>query len=108
MSPHMKFLKQEEFRILLLNSHQELIRIQTVAIGVLDAAIVEPASVFRPAIAIGAKSIVVVHNHPSGDPTPSEQDIIMTQQLCMCGKLMGIEILDHVIIGLREMNLIPE
>ncbi|MBU7017980.1 MAG: hypothetical protein HXS44_10755, partial [Theionarchaea archaeon] len=63
---------------------------------------------------IGAKSIVVVHNHPSGDPTPSEQDIIMTQQLCMCGKLMGIEILDHVIIGfsdhvsLREMNLIPE
>jgi DNA repair protein RadC len=61
--------------------------------------LVYPTDVFRPAITAGAKSIILVHNHPSGDPEPSEQDILLTRGLCMCGKVLGIKILDHIIIG---------
>ena len=99
LAPHMQFLKQEEFRVVLLNSNKRLIRHERVSLGSLDAALVEPRNVFRPAIAANAKSIVIVHNHPSGDPTPSKEDALLTQQLCMCGAILGIEVLDHIIIG---------
>jgi len=99
VAPHMMYLKQEEFKVLLLDSKNRLIREHTVSIGSLDKALVHPRDVFRPAIAHGAASIILVHNHPSGDPTPSEQDILLTRELCMCSKVVSIEILDHVIIG---------
>ena len=99
LAPHMRYLKQEEFRVLLLNSKKRLIRHCKVSLGSLDAALVEPRDVFRPAIAANTKFIVVVHNHPSGDPTPSEEDTLLTQQLCMCGAVLGIEVLDHIVIG---------
>lgn len=57
---------------------------------------------FRPVVAAGAASIIFVHNHPSGAPTPSEQDILLTQQLCMCGKILGIEVVNHIIIGFND------
>lgn len=97
--PHMMYLKQETFKAILLDSRNQVIRFHTVSVGSLDSAYVHPRDVFRPAISHFAASIILVHNHPSGDPTPSEQDILITQELCMCGKILGVEVLDHVIIG---------
>ena len=98
--PYMVFLKQEQFRVILLDSKNKFIRTCIISIGSLDKALVEPREVFRPAIAHAAASIILVHNHPSGDPTPSKEDILLTQQLCLCGKILGIEVVDHVIIGI--------
>jgi DNA repair protein RadC len=102
LAPQMRYLKQEEFRVLLLNSKKRLIRHCRVSLGSLDAALVEPRDVFRPAIATNVKSIILVHDHPSGDPEPSEQDTFLTQQLCLCGKIVGIDIVDHIIIGFSK------
>jgi DNA repair protein RadC len=102
LAPHMMFLPQEEFRVILLDSKQKLIRVNTVSLGSLDKALVEPRDVFRPAITAGAASLVIVHNHPSGDPKPSEDDVLLTRELCMCGKILGITVLDHIIIGLQD------
>jgi DNA repair protein RadC len=102
LAPHMMFLKQEEFRVLLLDSERKLIRHRRVSLGSLDAALVEPRDVFRPAITEGATSIVIAHNHPSGNPEPSEQDVLLTRELTMCGMMLGIEVLDHVIIGFQD------
>ncbi len=93
------YLKQEEFRVVLLNSKNKVIGIPVISRGSLDQTVVYPRDVFRPAIISGACFIILVHNHPSGDPTPSETDILLTRELCMCGKVMGIEVVDHVIIG---------
>jgi len=98
--PHMVFLKQEQFRVILLDSKNKFIRTCIISVGSLDKALVEPREVFRPAIAHAAASLILVHNHPSGDPSPSEQDILLTKQLCLCGKVLGIEVIDHVIIGI--------
>ncbi|MBU7046171.1 MAG: DNA repair protein RadC, partial [Theionarchaea archaeon] len=102
LAPHMMFLPQEEFRVILLNAKQKLIRVETVSLGSLDKALVEPRDVFRPAITFNAASLVIVHNHPSGDTQPSEQDVLLTRELCMCGIILGIEVLDHIIIGVRD------
>ena len=102
LAPHMKYLKQEEFRVLLLDSKKRLIRCQTVSLGSLDKALVEPRDVFRPAIAARAESIILVHNHPSGDPTPSKDDIQLTVKLSLSGEILGINILDHIIIGFSD------
>jgi DNA repair protein RadC len=89
LAPHMMFLPQEEFKVVLLDSKQKLIRFATVSVGSLDKALVEPRDVFRPAIA-------------SGDPKPSEQDILLTRELIVCGKILGVEVLDHIIIGVSN------
>jgi DNA repair protein RadC len=102
LAPHMMFLPQEEFRVMLLDAKQKLIRVDTVSMGSLDKALVEPRDVFRPAITFNAASLVIVHNHPSGDTQPSEQDVLLTRELCMCGIILGIEVLDHIIIGVRD------
>jgi DNA repair protein RadC len=102
LAPHMMFLPREEFRVMLLDSKQKLIRVQTVSLGSLDKALVEPRDVFRPAITAGAASLVIIHNHPSGDPNPSEDDVLLTRELCMCGKILGITVLDHIIIGKQD------
>ncbi|MBU7018262.1 MAG: DNA repair protein RadC [Theionarchaea archaeon] len=95
----MIILEQEEFRVILLDSKGRVIRCQTIPFCSSDSAPIHPRDVFRPAIAHAASSIIVVHNHPSGDPTPSEQDILLTSELCMCGLVLGIEVVDHVIVG---------
>ncbi len=100
LASSMRFLKQEEFRVILLDSRKRLINHYRVSLGGLDSTIVDPRDVLRPAISAQAPFIILVHNHPSGDPTPSDQDISLTRQLCMSGKIVDITILDHIIIGL--------
>lgn len=89
----------ETFQALLLNTRRRLIRVEDISHGTLDTILVHPREVFRSAIAANAAAIVLVHNHPSGDPTPSEADIKVTRDLIRAGQLLKIEVLDHVIIG---------
>jgi DNA repair protein RadC len=89
----------ETFQILMLNTRRRLIRVEQVSQGLLDTILVHPREVFNSAIAARAAAIVLVHNHPSGDPTPSEADIKVTRDLIRAGQLLKIEILDHVILG---------
>jgi len=95
----MRDLPHEEFHVLLLNTQNEVLRHLQVTRGTLDASLVHAREVFRPAIAEAAASVVLVHNHPSGDPTPSAEDRAVTRQLKAAGELIGIEVLDHVIVG---------
>jgi DNA repair protein RadC len=89
----------EEFQVLLLNTRKRFIRLEIISQGLLDTILVHPREVFRAAIAANAAAIVLVHNHPSGDPTPSEADIKVTRDLIRAGQLLKIEVVDHVIIG---------
>jgi len=89
----------ESFQILLVNTRRRLIRIDEVSQGTLDTILVHAREVFKSAIAANAAAVVLVHNHPSGDPTPSEADIKVTRDLIRAGQLLKIEILDHVIVG---------
>jgi DNA repair protein RadC len=89
----------ECFQILLVNTRRRLIRIDEISQGLLDTLLVHPREVFKSAIAANAAAIVLVHNHPSGDPTPSEADIKVTRDLIRAGQLMKIEVLDHIILG---------
>jgi DNA repair protein RadC len=89
----------ENFQVVLLNTRRKMISIEKVSQGTLDTILVHPREVFRHAIAANAAAIVLVHNHPSGDPTPSEADIKVTRDLIRAGQLLKIEVLDHVILG---------
>ncbi len=89
----------ETFQVLLLNTRRRLIRIESISQGTLDTILVHPREVFKHAIAANAAAVVLTHNHPSGDPTPSEADIKVTRDLIRAGQLLKIEVLDHVIIG---------
>jgi DNA repair protein RadC len=93
--------RKEHFVALLLNARHEMQRRETVSIGSLNASIVHPREVFQPAILHSAASIVLVHNHPSGDPEPSEEDLSITRRLVQVGDLVGIAVLDHVIVAAR-------
>jgi len=95
----MEGLAKEEFRGLYLNARNKVIHDEIISIGTLTANLVHPREVFRPAFEYGCAAIIVVHNHPSGDPAPSEEDISLTRQLVQVSRIMGIEVLDHVIIG---------
>jgi DNA repair protein RadC len=94
----------EHFQIVLLNTRRKLIRVEVVSQGLLDTLLVHPREVFKPAIAANASAIVLVHNHPSGDPTPSQADITVTRDLIRAGALLKIEVVDHVILGRRGEN----
>lgn len=89
----------EHFQAVLLNTRRKLIRVEHVSQGTLDTILVHPREVFKTAIAANAAAVVLVHNHPSGDPTPSEADIKVTRDLIRAGQLLKIDVLDHVIIG---------
>jgi DNA repair protein RadC len=93
--------RKEHFVVLLLNARHELQGRETVSIGSLNASIVHPREVFQPAILHSAASVVLVHNHPSGDPEPSEEDLSITKRLVQVGDLVGIGVLDHVIVAAR-------
>ena len=89
----------EEFQVLLLNTRKRLIRAEKISEGTLDTILVHPREVFRSAISANAAGIILVHNHPSGDPTPSDADIKVTRDLIRAGQLLKIEVVDHIIIG---------
>lgn len=89
----------ESFQVLLLNTRKKLIRVEEISEGTLDTLLVHPREVFRAAITANAAGVLLVHNHPSGDPTPSEADIKATRDLIRAGQLLKIEVVDHIIIG---------
>ena len=92
-------LAQETFQILCLNAKNYLTNRHMITLGLVDASLVHPREVMRPAIIESASAIVLIHNHPSGDPTPSAEDIRITRQLIEAAKIVDIKLLDHVIIG---------
>jgi DNA repair protein RadC len=94
-----RFYEVETFQSVLLNTRRRLIRVEQISQGTLDTILVHPREVFRGAIAANAAALIIVHNHPSGDPTPSEADIKATRDLIRAGQLLKIEVLDHVILG---------
>ncbi|MBD3107836.1 DNA repair protein RadC [Bacillus sp. AGMB 02131] len=104
----MRFLSQEHFVCVYLNTKNQVLHKQTVFIGSLNSSIVHPREVFKEAFRRSAASIICAHNHPSGDPTPSKEDIDVTKRLIECGRLIGIDILDHLIIGEKKYVSLKE
>lgn len=90
---------REHFVVLLLDTQNRIIGIHTVSVGTLDASLVHPREVLKPAILANAASIVLAHNHPSGDPSPSPEDRTVTRQMRDAGALLGIEVHDHIVLG---------
>ena len=97
--PLMKDLRKEVFRVLLLSRSNRLIKEVTISEGTLDASIVHPRDVFREALLESAAGVILLHNHPSGNPNPSEEDIRITKQLVEAGRVMGIKVYDHIILA---------
>jgi DNA repair protein RadC len=98
----MSFLKKEVFIGVYLNTRNCVIRKEEISVGTLDKSLVHPRDVFGPALTDGAKSLILVHNHPSGDPEPSEADVEVTKQIKKAGDLLGVSLLDHIIIGSKD------
>ncbi|KUO70898.1 MAG: hypothetical protein APF81_08955 [Desulfosporosinus sp. BRH_c37] len=95
----MRFLDREHFRVISLSTKNHVLGISPVSIGSLNSSLVHPRECFKEAIRRNSNAIILLHNHPSGDPTPSQEDIEVTRRLADGGKILGIEVLDHVIIG---------
>ena len=95
----LRYLRHEQFRIILLNTKNVIIAWEEISRGSLNSSIVHPREVFARAIKRSAAAVILVHNHPSGDPAPSQEDINITRRLVEVGRLVGIEVLDHLIIG---------
>ncbi|WP_456059070.1 RadC family protein [Caldanaerobius polysaccharolyticus] len=95
----MRYLKKEVFKIVLLNVKNQVLGIENISVGNLNSSIVHPREIFNAAIRKYAAAIILAHNHPSGDPTPSVEDVGVTRRLIEGGKILGIDVLDHIIIG---------
>lgn len=95
----MRYLKKESFKVLLLNTKSEVISEENISTGNINSSIVDPREVFNPAIRKSAGSVALVHNHPSGNPEPSDADINVTDRLVKAGELLDIRVVDHIIIG---------
>lgn len=102
--PRLRDLKKEVFKVLLLDARNKLIKEVTISEGSLTASIVHPREVFKPAILESAAAVIFVHNHPSGDPTPSQDDLKITAQLVEAGRMIDIRVLDHIIVGHRTFT----
>ena len=99
VSEDMRGLQQEHFVALYLNTKNHVIKQKTLFIGSLNASIVHPREVFKEALQSSSASVICLHNHPSGDPSPSPEDISVTKRLRQAGAILGIELLDHIIVG---------
>jgi DNA repair protein RadC len=104
----LRYLNKEHFICLFLNTKNHVIGQETISVGTLNATIVHPREVFRPAITRNCASVICAHNHPSGDPTPSTEDLELTSRLVEAGEIVGIEVLDHLIIGDRSFTSLKE
>lgn len=108
----MRSLDREHFRELLLNAKNRVLSVETISVGTLNASLVHPREGLKPAIVKSAAAIILVHNHPTGVPTPSQEDIAITKRFVRAGEVVGIPVLDHVIIGngryqsLKEMGVL--
>ncbi|HEV8338693.1 MAG TPA: DNA repair protein RadC [bacterium] len=113
LAPQMATLDREHFRAVLLNTKHEVLAVVEVAVGSLDSAPIHPREVFKEAVRRSAAAVIVAHNHPSGNPEPSGDDLVITDRLRAAGQIVGIDVLDHLIIGhgrsvsLRERGLLP-
>jgi DNA repair protein RadC len=112
ISSSIKEKAKEHFKLILLNSRNKKIGISTISIGTLTTSLVHPREVFKEALAHSAASVILAHNHPSGDPEPSEDDLKITRKLVESGRILGVEVIDHIIVGknsfysFREKGLI--
>ena len=112
LMPDLRYQKKEHLKSLLLDTKNRVLAIKTVSIGDLSSSIVHPREVYKDAVLASAASLIVAHNHPSGDPTPSAEDVSVTKRLIQAGEIMGIDLLDHIVIGdgvfasLKERGLI--
>ena len=112
LMPDLRYQKKEHLKSLLLDTKNRVLAIRTVSIGDLSSSIVHPREVYKDAVVATAASLIVAHNHPSGDPTPSGEDVSVTKRLIQAGEIMGIDLLDHIVIGdgvfvsLKERGLI--
>ena len=104
----LRYAKKEHFKSLLLNAKGDIISIEQISVGELSSTVVHPREVFSMAVRKSAAAVVFVHNHPSGDATPSGEDVETTQRLVNCGVLLGIRVLDHIIIGDGEFSSMRE
>ncbi len=95
----MAFLEQEHLKVVLLNVRNHVLAVHEAYVGSTSGAVVRACEVFRPAVRANCQSVILVHNHPSGDPTPSAEDVAMTRQMVDAGKLLDIEVLDHIVLG---------
>ena len=108
LHPRLRHVRQERFLVLLLDGRHRLMRIETVSQGTLTASLVHPREVFRPALQEAAAALILVHDHPSGDPAPSPEDREVTQRLARAGEILGIRVLDHVIVAERGYRSLRE
>ena len=114
LGPEMSALAQEQLRVLLLNTRNQVRGQRVIYMGNVNSSVIRPAEVLRAAVIESAPSIIISHNHPSGDPTPSPEDVSITRELVQAGKLLGIDLLDHVVIGgdrwvsLKERKLMDD
>ena len=97
--PILRYKSKEHFHIMLLDTKKQLIAFPLISVGTLNASIVHPREVFRTALEYAASTIILCHNHPSGDATPSEEDINITNRLIEAGRILSVEVIDHIIIG---------
>ena len=104
----MSLLAQEQMRVILLDSKNRVLAIPTIYQGSLNTSLVRVGELFREAIRQNCAAIIVVHNHPSGDPTPSPEDVLVTKQIVEAGKLLDIEVLDHLVIGRQRYVSLKE
>ncbi len=108
----MRFLEKEHFKAVLLNTKNVVIKVETISIGHLNASLVHPRELYKEAIKHSSAALILAHNHPSGDPSPSNEDLQITKRLCEVGELVGIRVLDHIIFGdnkyisLREKGML--
>ena len=100
--------RKEHFVVLLLNARNQVLKREDVSVGSLNASLVHPREVFAPAVENAAAAMVLVHNHPSGDVTPSREDLDLTDRMVKAGKIMGIEVLDHLIVGKQNFLSLKE
>ncbi|MHB1456790.1 MAG: RadC family protein [Armatimonadota bacterium] len=97
--PFLRDEPQENFMAIFLNTKNEILKTRIITTGTLDSSLITPRELFREAMSMNSAAVIVAHNHPSGDPTPSREDIAITKRLCQAGEIVGIEVLDHLIIG---------
>jgi DNA repair protein RadC len=100
--------RQEEFHVLILDNKHRVIEEKMITLGTLNQSLIHPREIYSAAISLRSAGIILVHNHPSGDTNPSKQDIEITKRLCEVGKLMGIEVIDHVIIGDNYFSFVDQ
>jgi DNA repair protein RadC len=106
--PHLRHAAQERFLVVMLDGRHRVLGHETVSQGTLTASLVHPREVFRPALRAGAAALVLVHNHPSGDPSPSAEDREITRRLARAGEILGVRVLDHVVVAERGFRSLRE